>query len=256
MNLVPHFILQKFAAGETHGRLPAVVFFVDLSGFTPLTAALFQHQHDGAEVLSETLTQIFHPLVEAIYAWGGFISYFSGDAVTAVFPISTNAQEAASAAWQTAVAVQHHLSPGGQPRLFATRYGEFAIGAKAGLAAGELTWGIPGQENSYTYYFRGEAIDQAIAVAAKDGTVELHPSLLALAGWGTAVPEITTTTPLRSPSVPHSLAAPISHDMLRPFTAEAILEMPLQADFRTIAPCFSPFKHHQIAQCCMNSSPK
>ncbi|HUM70573.1 MAG TPA: hypothetical protein PLK31_17205, partial [Chloroflexota bacterium] len=106
VNLVPHFILDKFAAGETNGRLPAIVLYLDVSGFTPLTAALLQHQHDGAELLSDMLAQVFQPLVEAVYAWGGFISHFSGDALTAVFPIAADShtapRAAIDAAWQTA----------------------------------------------------------------------------------------------------------------------------------------------------------
>ncbi len=231
MNLVPHFILQKFAAGETDGRLSAIVLYVDVSGFTPLTAALLQHQQDGAEVLSDTLAQIFQPLVEAVYAWGGFISHFSGDALTAVFPLTDNPQMGAHTAWQTAVAVQHHLAPDGRARLFTTRYGEFAIGVKSGLAAGELTWGIPSHAGKHTYYFRGAAIDQAVQMATELGQVRAHHSV-----W--AVGDISPPQPLPPlPTLP-----PITPDQLRPFTANAILDMPLQADFRTICPVFLSFQ--------------
>lgn len=229
MNLVPHFILEKFAAGERHGRLPAIVLYVDVSGFTPLTAALLQHQHDGAEVLSETLAQIFQPLVEAVYAWGGFISHFSGDALTAVFPTTDDPHTAVHAAWQTAVAVQQHLSPDGQPRPFATRYGAFAIGVKSGLAAGDLAWGIPERDDKHTYYFRGAAIDRAVQMATALGQVRAHPSMKG---------DMPPPQPL--PALP--ILPPISPDQLRPFIANAILDMPLQADFRTICPVFLSFQ--------------
>ncbi|MBE7533035.1 MAG: tetratricopeptide repeat protein [Chloroflexi bacterium] len=235
MNLIPHFILQKFAAGERHGRLPAIVLYVDVSGFTPLTAALLQHQHDGAEALSETLAQIFQPLVEMVYAWGGFISHFSGDALTAVFPTMPDKHAAVHAAWQTAAAVQQHLSSDGQPHPFATRYGTFAIGVKSGLAAGDLAWGIPERDGKHTYYFRGAAIDRAVQMATELGQVRVHRSVRVhhfVAG------DMSLPQPLPDlPSLP-----PISPDQLRPFIANAILDMPLQADFRTICPVFLSFQ--------------
>ncbi|HRQ36984.1 MAG TPA: tetratricopeptide repeat protein [Chloroflexota bacterium] len=246
VNLVPHFILDKFAAGETNGRLPAIVLYLDVSGFTPLTAALLQHQHDGAELLSDMLAQVFQPLVEAVYAWGGFISHFSGDALTAVFPIAADShtapRAAIDAAWQTAAAVRQHLAPGGQPRLFTTRYGEFAIGVKSGLAAGDLTWGIPAHDGKHTYYFRGAAIDQAVQVAASEGAVGAHDSLWALMGTDTANPKRLRAAPdpQPRPALP-PLPSP-TPDQLRPFIANAILDMPLQADFRTICPVFLSFQ--------------
>ncbi len=242
MNLIPHFILEKFAAGERHGRLPAIVLYVDVSGFTPLTAALLQHQHDGAEVLSETLAQIFQPLVEAVYAWGGFISHFSGDALTAVFPTTDDPHTAVHAAWQTAVAVQQHLSPDGQPRPFTTRYGTFAIGVKSGLAAGDLAWGIPTYEGKHTYYFRGAAIDHAAQMAVAMGRVQAHDSLLAVMGLDTANPKRLRAVPAPQPLPPLPTLPSLTADQLRPFIADAILDMPLQADFRTICPVFLSFQ--------------
>lgn len=242
MNLIPHFILEKFAAGERHGRLPAIVLYGDVSGFTPLTAALLQHQHDGAEVLSETLAQIFQPLVEAVYAWGGFISHFSGDALTAVFPTTDDPHTAVHAAWQTAVAVQQHLSPDGQPRLFTTRYGEFAIGVKSGLAAGDLAWGIPTYQGKHTYYFRGAAIDHAVQMAVTMGRVQAHDSLLAVMGLDTANLKQLRAVPAPQPLPPLPTLPSLTADQLRPFIADAILDMPLQADFRTICPVFLSFQ--------------
>lgn len=107
-HLVPHFILEKFAAGERHGCLPAATLFVDLSGFTPFTNTLLQHRRDGAEVLSDTLARLFRPMIGAVYAAGGFISHFAGDAFLALFP--DHEQDAAEAAWDTALAIERILS--------------------------------------------------------------------------------------------------------------------------------------------------
>ena len=57
-----------------------------MSGFSAMTSALMAHGQHGAEVLAQVMRAIFDPLVEAVYAHGGFITVFAGDAFTAVFP--------------------------------------------------------------------------------------------------------------------------------------------------------------------------
>ena len=39
-NLVPHFILKQYAAGELNGSFPATALFVDISGFSAITDAV------------------------------------------------------------------------------------------------------------------------------------------------------------------------------------------------------------------------
>ncbi len=51
--LVPQLILEKLKEGEEHGRFPAVVLFVDTSGFTALSTQLITHGKEGAELLAE-----------------------------------------------------------------------------------------------------------------------------------------------------------------------------------------------------------
>ena len=58
-NLIPTFILDQMAQGNRAGSLPAVVLFVDTSGFTPLTAALMQHGAEGAEIVAGVLDAVF-----------------------------------------------------------------------------------------------------------------------------------------------------------------------------------------------------
>lgn len=125
--------------------------FIDLSGFTPLTEALMNRGNRGAEELSMILNDIFSPLVNLVYAKGGFIPYFAGDAFTAIFP-----------ARQTALTPIEFLQTALQVRsLFSRRefqFGNFTIGLKIGLSWGRVDWGIVGQQYK-TYYFRGAPID-------------------------------------------------------------------------------------------------
>lgn len=256
-NLVPHFILEQHAAGREHGRFPAAVLVADLSGFTPFTQSLFQYQHDGAELLSETLSQVFQPLIERVYAAGGFISHFSGDAFTAVFPISAVAPAAAvvSRAWHLAVACQQALTVNRSPRRIATRYGDFSLSLKAGLGFGDLEWGIAGQAGKYTHYARGAAMAECSQAQrrAGQGQVVAGPSFLAawkddaatavsqapggfaVLDWKTALPALPAATPLPS-------AAPPARETLRPFIPDAILDSPLHGEFRRICPVFISFQ--------------
>ena len=74
-NLIPHFIQEQYHQGKSKGQLQAFTMFIDLSGFTPLTEALMNRGHRGAEELSIILNDIFAPLVNLVYAKGGFIPY-------------------------------------------------------------------------------------------------------------------------------------------------------------------------------------
>jgi len=91
MNLIPHFIYERFAQQQLSGRFLAATLFADISGFTPLTEMLLRHGKEGAEALSEVVQQTFAPLVAEVYACGGFISGFAGDAFTAFFPYAAAA---------------------------------------------------------------------------------------------------------------------------------------------------------------------
>ena len=126
---------------------------IDLSGFTPLTESLMKEGPVGAERLSLILNEIFEPIVALVYERGGFIPYFAGDAFTAVFPGPLDRLHAI-----------HLLHTADKARtLFEerdNRFGEYTIGAKAGIAAGTVNYGIVG-DNLRAFYFRGTAINQA-----------------------------------------------------------------------------------------------
>ncbi|HSH02952.1 MAG TPA: hypothetical protein VLL52_10575, partial [Anaerolineae bacterium] len=76
--LVSPFIVEKYQLGERDGAFEAVSLFVDISGFSKLMYALTAHGHHGAELMAVIMRQIFDPLVEAVYAYEGFITVFAG----------------------------------------------------------------------------------------------------------------------------------------------------------------------------------
>ena len=170
-NLIPHFIQEQQVVGKSNGHLQAFTMFIDLSGFTPLTEALMVRGNRGAEELSIILNDIFSPLVSLVYAKGGFIPYFAGDAFTAVFPVQ-----------QTAITPQEFLHAALQVRQFfqnrAFRFGDFSIGLKIGLSWGRVEWGIVGKKQK-SFYFRGAPIEHCAEcqVRAHDKDIVLDEAL-------------------------------------------------------------------------------
>lgn len=170
-NLIPHFIQDQFLKKNTRGHITGYTLFVDLSGFTPLTEALMKQGNKGAEQLSNILNQIFEPLVHLMYAKGGFIPYFAGDAFTAIFPEEKEGIDA-----------RHVLMTAMQAReMFSNRkfrFGEFTIGVKFGLSYGKVEWGIVGKDNK-SFYFCGKPIDSCAdcQVKAQDQDIVIDEEL-------------------------------------------------------------------------------
>ena len=61
------------------------ILFVDISGFTPLSARLTAEGSAGVETLSTTLNDYFDKQIQIILHFGGDITKFAGDAVIAVW---------------------------------------------------------------------------------------------------------------------------------------------------------------------------
>ncbi|MDX1615305.1 MAG: AAA family ATPase [Candidatus Promineifilaceae bacterium] len=169
---MPFFIQQQYAAGQVEGTFDGAALFVDISGFTTITDAIMDHGQHGAEVLTHLLADLFDPLIEGVFAQGGFVTSLAGDAFTAVFPADDGppAARALAAAWQ----VRQGL---GASSISHTEYGDFDLSVKIGLALGEISWGIVTSANGQraAYFFQGAAIEEAAAAEklARPGQVIL-----------------------------------------------------------------------------------
>ncbi len=151
-------IHDKYTANEMHGEFKALTLFMDMSGFTPMTEELMKYGKEGAEVLSSILNEVFIPIIDSVYNWGGFISGFAGDAFTAIFPNLNNPESVL----QVAGEIKQFFKQNG---LRKTHLGDFQLQVKLGISFGDVEWGIVGDDdtnsniNSKSYYFRGSAID-------------------------------------------------------------------------------------------------
>ncbi len=151
LNFLPQFIYDKYSANTYSGNIEAITMFMDISGFTPMTEKLMKEGKEGAEVLSSILNSLFKLIIDAVYNAGGFVSGFAGDAFTAIFP----GHHFINALYSAKIINELFINKG----LQKTRFGDFQLYVKLGLSYGDVKWGIAGEEDIKTFYFKGEAID-------------------------------------------------------------------------------------------------
>lgn len=247
-NLIPHFVQEKELEGIRHGSFDAYTMFVDLSGFTRLTETLLRQGKAGAERLSKILNAIFGPMVGKVYANGGFIPYFAGDAFTGIF---TKEKSSVDAQQLLLLAIALHA----ELKAAAAQFEEFQINIKTGLSVGPVEWGIVGQERK-SFYFRGAAINGCAYSQQQAGQDEiiLDTRLFAL------LEDINGIVPMSTPgyfqvekkhftSLPGSqlndkriVPENISKKIASKFLPEAVLQFNQQGEFRTVVSLFISFE--------------
>lgn len=248
-NLIPQFVQEKLKTGETHGNFKAFAMFVDLSGFTQLTQQLSRKGAEGAEELSSILNRIFAPLVELVYARGGFIPYFAGDSFTAIFP---SKQQGADSVLETAWQARELFK--------VSQFGAFKIGVKVGIGYGGVEWGIIGA-GAKAFYFRGKAIKRAAKsqVHAQQQEIVFHEAFKKRLGltFGCRqrgkkfyLLEIAEFKDINPPiSIPR---ISISKSIARKFLPDAVIDFNHAGEFRQVVSVFISFEgvktHRQLEQ--------
>ena len=120
----------------------AVVLFIDVAGFTPMSEALTSSGAYGTEELTWILNGWFDTMVSLVSLYGGTVAEFAGDALTAVFRYGHRARPATGRrAVRCALYMQAEMA---RFQTVVTRAGSFELAMKAGLAAGPLLITIMG----------------------------------------------------------------------------------------------------------------
>ncbi len=239
---IPDFILEKLSENKLDGSFSASVLFLDISGFTDLTNRVMSEGKEGAEVLSAMINRIFDPVIAAVYANGGFIASFAGDAFSAVFR-GADAELALEAAFQ----ILDRFSDQG---VMHTKFGDFLLSARIGLAHGSVQYGIIGADTQKAFYFRGVALERSVAAESAAGSLQVVaddsfiaqlptlPALTRIEGGNSRIESYG-----RKAEAP---AKPITPPGLSPvdalFVPSAILGMKERGEFREIAACFIGFR--------------
>lgn len=79
---------------EQRGTFSAFVVSGDIANFTPRVEALMKQGKSGAETIGNLLNDTFGRITDMVYANGGFITNFAGDAFTAIFETDNTRNEA------------------------------------------------------------------------------------------------------------------------------------------------------------------
>ena len=159
-------------------RVDGVVLFADIVGFTPMSAALAEAGPEGTEELSEILNGFFARMIDLVTGYGGTVSKFAGDAITALFPFGSTARRTVRRAVGCALGMQAATS-GFQ--AVATRAGTFPLAMRAGLGAGRVLVAVVGDPAiRLEHVLAGQAVDRAVAAErrAASGQVVADATLL------------------------------------------------------------------------------
>ncbi|GJM31477.1 MAG: guanylate cyclase [Saprospiraceae bacterium] len=244
-NLIPHFIQEKYKEGTKKGQFKAYTLFVDLSGFTPLTESLMRAGSRGAEQLSIILNEVFGPLVSLMYARGGFIPYFAGDAFTAVIRTDDTDIEVEDVIY-TALMAREMFSR----RAF--RFGNFTISVKFGLSYGLVEWGIVGNKDQQSFYFRGAAIDDCATcqtyAKGQEIVVDNHirekllKEVFPLESIGNNCYKLGEVKKIKDRPITPQVLPPLNKNIVKQFLPEPVVEYKGEGEFRTVIAVFLAFE--------------
>lgn len=99
---VPRLVIEwmRTTPDALHREREATLVFVDISGFTALTERLAKRGKIGAELMRDTLDDIFRALLDEAYDWGAGLLKWGGDALLLLFDGPGDAARACRAAWE------------------------------------------------------------------------------------------------------------------------------------------------------------
>ncbi len=237
--LVPGWLLDQLANGQVSGTTIAAALLVDVVGFTATTDALAGRGDLGAEQLAALLDTVFDPLVATVDRHGGFVSTFSGDGFTGIFP---GGSEACTRAVGAALAMQDRIA---RAEPVSLPDGTYTPQVRVGIGHGDLRWMIitsPDEERA-TYLIYGDATARAAAAetAGRPGAVSVTNTVAAWLddrfarttegdGW------VVTDGPHQPDSSP---ATPPTGAGAGPFYPSEIFEWDRPAEFRQVVSVFA-----------------
>ena len=243
-HLISPFIIEQYKANLDHGSLQAASLFVDLSGFSRMADVLAQHGQHGAEVLADVMRAVFGPLVKAVYAQGGFVVGYAGDAFTAVFPEDPARGPAVMRSLAAVWEMQSHVRA--HPETV-TPFGKFPIFIKAGMGLGETRWQIfrSADGKRATYCFRGVGLGGSVEAEHRAQPADIMMDTASYDALKKLVDVEPVDTSFRLSRIHADLPTPLPFSeskpdsgILRVFCPEAIIHLPIVGEFRQVVNMF------------------
>lgn len=153
-------------------RLPVTVLFNDVRGFTRLAESM------SPEAVAAHLSDYFEAMVEVVFAYGGTLDKFVGDALLAVWGAPEPAAGDAQHALAAAIAMRRSLA---ELNARWRAQGRPELAAGIGLHAGEAFAGTIGSARRLEYTVIGDVVNLAsrLCDAAAPGEILVSQALVA-----------------------------------------------------------------------------
>jgi len=152
-----HLVQSELAPGRpslTGGAfLDGALLFADISGFTAMSEKLATLGKEGAEQITALVNRYFDAMLQVLFAYGGDLFKFGGDALLAFFAQEAGGSlSALQAAWamQQAMTAFHRVE---------TSLGTFPLQMKIGLNAGEIFTARVGTAAEREFIVTGPAVN-------------------------------------------------------------------------------------------------
>lgn len=150
------------------GIINGVFLFGDVSGFTPLSEQLKKLGQEGAEKIAEIINDLFFDLVTILFAHGGTLLKFGGDALLGVFSYSNDEEKLVSARYaaQASLAMQNQMKKyskieaAGEVRALAIKCG-ISTGPYFAAHIGTKPKPEKGQKGIMSYVTTGHTVNRA-----------------------------------------------------------------------------------------------
>lgn len=165
---LPDILIKSFSqsrAVQQDITITGSLLFADLSGFTAMSEKHALMGRLGAEKLTGIMNNCFNSLLGLVFAYGGDVIKFGGDAFLAFFSGFDNT----SRAYKCAGDLIHWITENG---VISTPVGEFSLGIHAGISAGDIYNLYIGDQRK-EHLFCGLAVENAYAAADAAGLGQL-----------------------------------------------------------------------------------
>ena len=178
---VPRVLLERFVKEPnppekpTIQEFPAVILFLDITGFTSLNERLAQLGPAGPELVSKHINSYFASLIKAVYEHGGDVLKFAGDALICMFSSPSDPDQSLDLltirAVQCAFEIQTKLDK------YDSNDG-FSLTLHIGIGSGNLiSLCVGGIDGSWEYLVSGDPLVQLRTAVenSKTGEVVVSP---------------------------------------------------------------------------------
>lgn len=217
------------------------VLTADISGFTPLTAALAQSlgPKRGAEELARLLNNVYDQIIAEVHRYAGSVIGFSGDAISCWFDDEAAADSGTARAVTSGLAIQEAIKQFSQVK---TPAGDtFSIAIKVAISAGPARRFVVGAPEILVYdVMAGQPVDNVALVErlTQMGEVLIDAHAAALLGDRVVLTEqrydagrqdpFHLVQEMREPAAaapwPTVLAEALSEDQARPWILPPVLK--------------------------------